>query len=208
MKKWLRLSLFLLFMGLIPISCERCDSNTCECDDFSNTQDFKILDFALHSLELKDRVPAKENNYYPADSLILWLEVTRRQDVPRKTAQRYTGFGTQALACSPIPPQPINPIKSIALIAMEAIIADSTGRDSIAAGDTLNAYFEMNRYGFGNNFIPLEQENFRWYGGKPIALRWAQALGDSLQVKVEMQVQLSDGLIFRYPNRLMRLLPR
>lgn len=188
MKNLYRLIFLLLFLGLIPFSCEKCDSSSCECEDFSDVKDFEILDMEAAILYHGEGNfdPLK---YYPQDSLVIFISTSDRRSVALNDQNSSFPFSSSLWACSPVEPRPVNPIVSLSLIS-QSELAYSSASDSISVGEEIT-----DRFLYGSGYF-YDCDNL--FNGSPwpydyLEMKLASAPSEPLEIVVDIHIDLEDG---------------
>ena len=211
MKNLLRAAFLLLFLGIHPVGCEKCN-DTCCGSDFSNIPEFvsiQEMKFENVTAQMDSSFLASHQSY---EDYEFSVTVTRTKDIA-ETNVPSLHFGYSLWACSPPIPKVQNPIASVDFIAENPLAHYNEFIDSIAAEDTINAIFRLDERYFSSTpfeYYPVDSfatiyRNFD--EGISHYIYIGEENRDSVDLSFRVDIELTDGTEFTFPNQTLKLLP-
>lgn len=194
----IHLTLIVLFLGMIPfsISCSSCGG-----DDFSYIKDFRINSFDLRTADLQGNL-LDTSKFWLADSVTKTLRIKEKTDVAFNNHLHFSFFST-AIACSPPEATSVDKISSIAFISKKRLIGLG---EEINVGDTITSRFLVKK--MNHPFIPIKEYQDRQemlFLGDELFFKTNKQPTTSLEIKVDLIVTLSNGVIHRFANESLKI---
>ncbi len=210
MRNLSRLFFFLLFCGLIPLSCEKeCDH--CGCGPFENA-DFQITELDIKTINPASLNPLDSSVYYDVDSLVKSIFIADKIDVALKTSPQFNLFTNSAFACTPPEPKSTQFISSIQIISNRDM--GMVYPDSIKTEDQITDLFLYKmRYGHDpdvelrwyNDLSSLPLEKLRFNENYNINLKLSVPPSQPTVFDVDIIITLSDSLTFNFENHILKV---
>ncbi len=201
-------SLFLaILLGLIPLSCDNCLSNSCGCNPPKPPRDFEIKDLGVKTVELETEIEIDTSNFYSADSALKVFFIKEIQVVVAPVKSIGLGLTPQLYACSPKEPSSIHRFTSVQLISNRQFY-DYSSQDTVQIGEDISNIFNMSSNYYKSSYIPIS-EFLNSHPGpinhEEYFLKLKQPPHQPMTFNFDLKVTLSDGREFVFPNEILKV---
>jgi len=188
----------ILFLGLVPYSCRKCDG-------FGPLQNVNITDTDLLLFKQNSSEIIEDSVFYDADSLFAGLYITQSVVAWRQSKSDF-GFVSTAQACSPPLPMSLQWVTDISVVSNSDVVFNQNL--SFSSGDTLNDLFMVSHsYNPFNYTVDeyLEQEMRFQSTGEILRLGISETVSSEVEVDCNFRFELSNGSIYEFPNVVIRI---
>lgn len=201
--------LLLIFLGVIPLSCNlKCKDTSCGCGEPEPPRKIIIKSFGVKAALVYPNFGTDVDTtlYYSSDSLcrLVYIDQTLYTLNMEKAQQPGFSFISSSFACSPLDPSYAQKINSITIISNTTLIVNSN--HSIAAGDTLNDFFEArNPYNSIGTTIPDFIQNNSFDTQSQFLLRFKEKPNAPIDLAFDIKIELTDKTVHTLANQKMKL---
>lgn len=201
MKKNLFFSLiFLVVMGIIPVSCDIfCNRDSCGCGPIPGNRDYFIKTLRLEKVTF-DNQSYQEDRFYDYNQVGISLEVNDYEFVSEApTDNSHNWFVSAAMACDPVPPQSVQKISSITILATNHFIY-SEGQ-SFEIGQDISELFNINGVAF-SHYTSLDRTLFL---GENIYIKLQNGPAQPTELHFSLMVVLNDQSEHVFPDIFLKV---
>ncbi len=206
MKILYRLLFLSLFLGLVPLSCERCNSSACECESNTPVANFDITKFGLQTLNPETQVALDTSQVYDVDSISKAL-VIDTYDRVFSSNFNISMFIPHAYACSPIGPHVLQDIQSFEIIS-KTTFTTALNTDTTFSGEDITKFF-VGRKSYDNGaYETVEQSRnlYRlWYPDEKFIVKLKPIVMNPMTLKFDVIVTLTDGQVFEFKDEILKV---
>lgn len=199
--------LLLVFLGVVPLSCNlRCKS-TCDCGDPEPLKKFIIKSFGVKPALVYPNFGTNVDStlYYSKDSLckLVYIDETLYTLSTEQPPPSFS-FLFSSYACSPADPVSLQKIYAINIISKSTLTVN--GSHAIAAGDTLNDFFEASYpYNSGGSTIPDFIQSNSYSTPSEFLLRFKENPDSPIDLVFDIKIQLTDKVIHTFVDEKLKL---
>ncbi len=212
MQKIISLLFLIFFSGLFPVSCKRCDSAGCECDDFGKPYNFYVTSFGVKTVDPVTQELSDSVSFYPADrtAKMIYVEETKQVAVAagRKAVMASFFLINAAYACSPIEPNALHDLTSIKIISNTEVSYESEN-DIIKKGENISNRFLINRlYSGGNGFVNPDEflrNKVSLFSHDQFFLKPGASPYKPVTLNFDIILTLSDGAVFELKDQVLNI---
>lgn len=183
MKILFRCLFLVLFLGLLPYSCDKDN-----CGDLS-PQNFSIEEMQAVSILTNGDEP-KPDSSYSFDLLLIQIIATKTKTIASNSPD-FWHFNQRLWACSPVPPRPVNPVNSIRVISNADF---SYNNHSFQTGADISQLFFIEDWNSGSDSTLITND----YPHDHARLKLLEAPEREVVLTFEVRVGLKDGKEFRF----------
>jgi len=201
MKRLLTLSLFIIFMGFVPISCGCFTS--CGCNGGGGGGDFEISQLNIFMSDIDgQRVTGVET--YGHDSVFFVLTLNENSIAKLENKQTGSFFSNMAYACDPLPPSARQQYASITINTVNSTKLINEN-DILEAGQDISARF-MGAYYLSDffQFISTMQHG-ALYSDTKLYIRLAEKPYQPVDLLLDITVTMTDGDVYEFKNQIVRV---
>lgn len=188
----------MILMGIIPVSCEMFCKDSCGCSPMAPVRDFQIKAMYLQTVSL-DNQEYVEDKYYEPNILVKALRVEEFDYVSEAT-YHFNGnwFTSVAMACDPVPPQSVQYVESVTIIAEKDFYYID---HSIEAGTDISDLFLIN----GGHLHFLATMKKTLFLGEHLFIRLKESPFQPTTVQFSLEVVLSDQSVHKFENEVLKV---
>ena len=203
-KNFAAFAFFLLFFGVIPVSCDFLCRDSCGCGKTTPPADFNI-----NELELGDFLMSgtfDPDLFYPKENLFKYIEIAEFEFLAISQQERIgLGFIQNAAACSPAPNKSTQFIADIQISNKKEWTSSSEG--TVEIGADLRRFFLIKEYPTlsGRSIEDFLTDEPRFYLGENFYLEWNSPLTEDTELTFDLEIKLSNGEIFNFENEVMKI---
>ncbi len=206
MKTYYKLFFLALFLGLIPLSCERCDPNTCECESNTPVANFDITKLGLQTLNPETLVALDTSQVYDVDSISKALTIDTYDRVFSSNSSLDV-FTLQAYACSPVGSHVLQDIQSFEIIS-RTTFTNALSTDTTFSGDDITKLFTGRKSYNHDAYQTIEYSRnlYRlWYPDEKFIVKLKPIIINPLTLKFDVKVTLTDGQVFEFKDEILKV---